>query len=530
MQLRSYAFGRNHWTLEPDLRAILSLWWREAADHEADLTRFGALAGGRAYEVADHVDHFSPPSLVIHDLDGARVDRAELAPSQRDLLRELAPINRPPYEGGSWHHHFAQGFLLADPGLYCILTITNQTAYAIHKYAPEHGEWLPRLLSGDAWGATWLTEIHAGSDLGANRTDAARDGGVWRLTGEKYFASGAGLADIALVTARPRGAPAGPKGLALFLVPRLDRSGGLNFTVRRLKSKSATRAVPSGEVELDGSEAWLVGRQEAGIYYTLENLTVARLANAAAAMGIARKAHLEASLRTRARHAFGAPLQDHPLVRRDLTDMAVRTAGGLALTFRAVEAFDRCWTERPPYSPAYHHMRLLGHLAKGRTAEHAAGTTRLAMELFGGLGFLEEVAVARWHREALITPIWEGAANIQALDMLETLGRKGAAEPFMDELTHLLGEAGTAEAALARSAAASVLSGLASAGRREAEWLGKEALRTLADAAQVAFLYQLAASAGERWAKLAALAARRFLGHEEYPAWALDDRDVWAGP
>ena len=87
----------------------------------------------------------------------------------------------------------------------------------------------------------------------------------------KYFASNAGLADYALVTARPKGAPNGAKGLGLFLVPRLDSSGRRNFTIRRLKEKSATRSVPTGEVEFHDSEASTVGSIDDGIYVTMEN-------------------------------------------------------------------------------------------------------------------------------------------------------------------------------------------------------------------------------------------------------------------
>jgi len=527
MQFQSYAYGTNHWRLDPDLKPILARWWRDLPRHEAALDEFGALAGGEAYRVADHVDHECPPTLVMHDLDGNRVDRARLSPAHEALLRRLAAINRPPYEGGSWHHHFSLGYLLADPGLYCVLIITNQTAYAIHKYAPEHAAWKERLLTGDAFGATWLTEIHAGSDLGAIRTVARREGTGWRLDGEKYFASGAGLADVAIATARPEGAPDGAKGLALFLVPRLRHDGALNFTVRRLKWKGGTRAVPTGEVDLVDSEAHLIGRVELGIYYALENLTLARLANSAGAMGLARKAHLEALHRVRARGAFGHALEDHPLVRRDLTDLAVRTAAGLALTFRAVEAFDRCWHVPPPFSADYHYARLFAHLAKGRTAEHAAVCTQLGLELFGGLGFLEEVAVARLHREALVTPIWEGAANIQALDMLEVLAKKRAAEPFAAEMLGDLAQVRTSEARLARERIEGTLGELRSTDIEGAQWHGKETLRTLADAASVALLYRTAEAGGERFAKLAALAAQHLLARAEYPQWALRDREVW---
>jgi acyl-CoA dehydrogenase len=556
MEHISYAFGQNHFAGDRDLQVVLQHYWKGYASHESELLDFGQLAGGELYETVYHVDHDARPILVTHDLDGNRVDRVRLSPAHRRALQLTAHINRPPYEGGSWHHHFALGYLVGDPGLYCVLTITGQTVYAIHKYAPEFSEWKERLLSGTAYGATWMTESQGGSDLGANQAAAhkarqtttadsdsmltagdaaARDvptghqakTEVWYITADKYFASGAGLTDVAITTARPEGGRSGPKGLALYLLPRLRQNGALNFHIRRLKDKSATRSVPSGEAELNESEAYLIGNAAEGIYYTLENLTVSRLANAVAAMGIAKKAHLEVQGRVKRRQSFGKTLYDHPLIRRDLTDLAVRMAGGLALAFHAVDKFDGAWHARPPYTPQYHYARFLTHLAKNRTADHAAAVTAMAMELFGGLGFLEEYAVARWHREALITPIWEGPSNIQALDFLETIGKQRAHEAYLEEMLPMLERAGTAEAGFAADVIESTLTRLASLGPEEAQWHGKHALEKIADATQVALLYQLSATGGERYRKLASLYAHRFLMQQEYPVWAIHDKEVW---
>ncbi len=528
MQYQSYAFGKNHWQLEPDLPHILKQYWGDYTANENKLLEFGLIAGGAAYEIAHYVDRFAHPVLVMHDMDGNRVDRIWLSSAHSAILKQMAFINRPPYEGGSWHHHFAFGFLLADPGLYCTLIVTNQTAYAIYKYCPDLKSWLEPLLSGEAWGATWMTETQGGSDLGANLTIAHRENGSWRLLGNhKYFASNAGLADIALVTARPEGTESGPKGIALFLVPRVDQGNHLNFFVRRLKDKSATRAVPTGEVEFHDSQAYLVGQAGLGIYYTLENLTVSRLANAVGAMGLTRKAHLESLFRVRSRTAFSKLLVDHPLIQWDLTDLAVRTAGGLCLVFHAVQKFDESWKEEPPYTIGYHYARFLSHLAKNRTAKHAAESTRLAMELFGGLGFLDEYPISRLHREALVTAIWEGTSNIQALDMLEAMHKKGAHEPFLDEFIPLLLRMNIPEARLARQTIENSLSEIARSNSDQAQWFSKAILTSLADAAQVALLYLLAESAGERYAKLASLFAHRFLAREPYPSWALTDQEVW---
>jgi acyl-CoA dehydrogenase len=270
-----------------------------------------------------------------------------------------------------------------------------------------------------------------------------------------------------------------------------------------------------------------VGQAEEGIYYTLETLTVSRLANAIGAMGLARKAHLEALFRTKARYAFGQKLINHPLIRRDLTDMAVRTAGGTALIFHTIEAFEQSWQSHPPYSDSYHYARFLSHLAKNRTADHAAAVTQLAMEVFGGLGFLDEYAIARFHREALVTPIWEGSSNIQALDMLEVMVKKGAHEDFMDEMHSLLLGNGFPEIDFAGSKLKKTLDHIGSLSAERAQWFSKDALATLADSTQVILLNHLAEFGGERYQKLARLYSIHFLAGEPYPDWALEDEQVW---
>lgn len=141
---------------------------------------------------------------------------------------------------------------------------------------------------------------------------------------------------------------------------------------------------------------------------------------------------------------------------------------------------------------ARRYARLLAHLAKACTAEHGTYCTQLAMELFGGVGFFEDFAIARLAREALITPIWEGPANVQALDTLEVLFRKGAAEPFLAEFTAKLEAAGSQEAQQARDVLHSTLQYPQTLNLEGAQWQAREALRTLADAAIVALLYDLA--------------------------------------
>ncbi|NIX57240.1 MAG: DNA alkylation response protein, partial [candidate division Zixibacteria bacterium] len=199
-----------------------------------------------------------------------------------------------------------------------------------------------------------------------------------------------------------------------------------------------TRAVPTAEVEMEDSEAYLIGAPEQGIYIALEVLLLARLANSVAAMGIARKAYLQAYFYCWNRASFGKHLIEHPLVKKDLLEMEVELEANLMLSFKAVEKFEQVKDAKPPYPQEYHYARFLAHIAKNMTADASARITQQAMELFGGIGFLEDFPVARWHREALITPIWEGTCNIQALDLLEVIAKKNAHELFFAEMNSLL--------------------------------------------------------------------------------------------
>ena len=425
----SLSYGLNHYSIDGPLRSIASAL---SLDDSA-LESLGRYVGREVLEVSYRVDVASSPLLFNWSIRGERTDFSWLDPMEKVVLERLLleyGVDKEPLVRGTWVGHYASIYLIADPGISCILTLNMQTAYALYKYSNtvlrDYWERLVGARRPLAFGATWFTEVQGGSDLGANQTIAESLGsGLWSLTGYKYFASAAGIADVALVTARPRGSRPGAKGLSLFSVPRVF-DGKLNYRVTRLKWKSGTRAVPTGEVELLGSRAYMLGEQDKGIYYVMEDLMVSRIANSAGAVGIARKAYLEAFLYSLIRRAFGKKLIDHELVKRDLLLMEADIEASLALSMKAATLFESSWQDRPPYTSKYHYARLVTHIAKNITAETSSRVTAAAMELLGGLGFLQEFPIERWHREAMITPIWEGTSNIQALDMLEAMRKKRA--------------------------------------------------------------------------------------------------------
>lgn len=523
----SNSYGKNHFEIDKPLQLILSYF-----GSAPKLSALGAFAGRDLYEVADYVDKVARPRLVTWGINGERVDGVWLDPAERQALEKLFKefgVNRPPYRGGTWFDHYASLYLISDPGIACILTVTNQTAYALYKYGSKEQKELVRGMIGESssvvYGATWFTELQGGSDLGANLVESYQLDGNWRISGDtKYFASDAGLADYALVTARPRGAPEGAKGLGLFLVPRRDSAGKRNFDVRRLKDKSATASVPTGEVEFHGSEAHPVGDLRNGIYYTMENLMVSRLANSFGALGIARKAFLEAYFYSQKRTSFGKPLIEHPLVQRDLLDMEVYIEGALALAFKAVDQFERSWKDTPPYTSAYHYARLLTHIAKNVTADMSSHVTKAAMELLGGLGFLNEYPIERLHREALITPIWEGPSNIQALDMLEAMAKKKAHTTLIEDTRSTLDGITEGQDLAQRELKGmeEAISQLSSGDATAAEFSSKDALNLLGHSIATIILLAVGNRLRmQRFVSIARLYALHFIEGKPYPPEAL---------
>ncbi len=389
--------------------------------------------------ISDAVDRAGTPWLRMFDRFGARVDEILYPPEYWRMLKRgyRAGILWRGFDQNSAPNSLLPAYLLLyvtgfyDPGLACPYTVSLSTVSPLAKYgdAELKARFLPRMLQRDdsVWqGATWMTEIKGGSDLGAAvETVAQRDGSKWRLTGDKYFASNAG-AELAVVAARQEGAPQNVRGLSLYLVPRRREDGQLNYQIRRLKDKIATRSVPTGEIELRRSEAWLLGKAEHGIYLILEVLNLSRVANSVGSVALAQQAIADAYSFAQGRGAFGKPIIEHPLLRRQFEDRWHRLRAASRLAWEAVHLLDEVWQEKPPYSERYHLFRLVAHLAKYWTAEFAVQTAKWAMEVYGGVGTLQEYRVERWLREAMILAIWEGTSHRQMLDGLEVMQRKSA--------------------------------------------------------------------------------------------------------
>ncbi len=402
---------------------------------ESVLREYEAFWETEGKPISETVDRAGTPWLRMFDRFGKRVDEILFPPEYWKLLRRgyTDGIVWRAFDEKSLISSYLLGYVTSfyDPGLYCPYTVSLSTAVPLEKYGAEgvKARFLPKLLARDdsVWqGATWMTEVKGGSDLGASvETIAQPAEDHWLLTGEKYFASNAG-AELAVVAARPQGAPKNVRGLALFLLPKYRHDGSLNYTIRRLKDKIATRSVPTGEVELKESEAYLLGKLEWGVYLILEVLNLSRVANSVGSVALTQRVLADALSFAQQRTAFGKPIIEHPLLRRQFEERIAQLESAFALAWEAVTLLDRVWRQTPPYSEQYHLFRLVAHLAKYWTAELAAQTAKWGMEVYGGIGTLAEFTMDRWLREAMILSIWEGTPHRQMLDGLEVMERKGA--------------------------------------------------------------------------------------------------------
>jgi len=517
--------GLNAFETDRNLAAILR---RRAPGllkrHAKRLSAFGAWAGGPLDEQAAYSDRHAPPRLEPFGPRGEHLGRVILNPAyvacHQEAYRQgtigLAFADKAPAPHAL---SFVMGALLShsDISIHCPVTMTGAVAYVLSRLGPKalRRDYLPELIRMDGQtktGGTWATELHGGSDVGATTTRAKPDGKAWRLTGLKWFTSNAG-AGLALATARPKGAPAGGKGLGCYLVPDTLPDGAPNaIWVRRLKEKVGTRALATGEVELDGAWALEVAGPPHGLKAMMDALAYSRIHNAVAACGAHWRAFLEAMCWASHRRAFGATIGRYPMVRDTLLDLAMEQEAGAALAFEAAFAFDEALGDEGQRA----WLRLVTALAKDRTAEAAIGAARRALELVGGNGYTEDWPTARLYRDAMVLAVWEGPGNIQALELLRVLSGPGAAEMFLTRLERIEGALPAAlaeDAAVLRAARRDCAEALAylRTRPREGPRHARRLMDLMADGLSAALLLEEAAADLKTGDKRKLLIARRYL-------------------
>jgi alkylation response protein AidB-like acyl-CoA dehydrogenase len=450
--------GTNLFRADPGFAPLLALYLEPAlhAHLAPHLDRLGALAGDRLDELAGIADR-NPPQLHHRDRSGADRQWIEKHPAYAEMERiafaeyGLAAMSHRPGVLG-WprplppaaKYALSYVFVQAEFGLCCPVSMTDALTRTLAKFgAPElANRYLPGLTSTDldalTQGAMFMTEQGAGSDVGATATVARRAGAHWTLWGDKWFCSNAD-ADLALVLARPEGGAPGTKGLSLFLLPRLLPDGTANrYRIVRLKAKLGTRDMASGEIRLEGALAYLVGEPQRGFVQMADMINTSRLSNGMRAAGMMRRALTEALFVAARRSAFGRPIVELPLMRRQLLKLMVPTEAARSMLFYAA---DELAAADAGDEAARRRVRILTPLLKFRACRDARRVTGDAMEVRGGCGYIEEWPDARLLRDAHLGSIWEGTSNIVALDVARAVRKERALEALAAGLDRLVADA-----------------------------------------------------------------------------------------
>ncbi|GHG89217.1 acyl-CoA dehydrogenase family protein [Streptomyces lanatus] len=399
-----------------------------------ELAAFGRTCGSAQVQEWGVLANEHPPRLRTHDRYGRRVDEVDFHPSWHRLLGKgvaaglTAAWVRP---GG--HVRRAAAFLMwtqVEAGNGCPLSMTHAAVPALRTDPGLAAEWEPRLTSmvydrelrpaerkAGALFGMGMTEKQGGSDVRANSTAATplAEAGTYTLTGHKWFCS-APMSDGFLVLAQA------PDGLTCFLVPRVLADGGRNpFLIQRLKDKLGNRSNASAEVEFDGTWARRVGDEGRGVRTIIGMVAATRLDCVLGSAGLMRQAVAQAVHHCDHREAFGGKLVDKPLMRNVLADLAVESEAATTLALRLAAAYDDGGEQERAL------LRIAVPAAKYWVTKRCTPVTVEAAECLGGNGYVEESGMPRLVRESPLNSVWEGAGNVQALDVLRVLRREPAA-------------------------------------------------------------------------------------------------------
>ncbi len=328
------------------------------------------------------------------------------------------------------------GFALAPT-----LTVGAIEALIHHGTPAQQALYLPHLATGEWTGTMNLTEPQAGSDVGSLRTQATpRGDGTWSIKGTKIFIS-FGDHDMTpniahLVLARTPGAPAGTRGISLFLVPkfRLDpdgKPGDFNdVRAASIEHKMGLHASPTCVLSFGDNEdciGELIGPEHRGMQAMFTMMNNARLniglqgvqvAEAATQLAVEYARNRIQSARAGSLDRMPVAIIEHPDVRRMLLRMKAQTQAARALVYYAAGQVDRAGLGN---AAANQRLELITPLAKAHGTDIGCEVASLGVQVHGGMGYVEETGAAQFYRDARIAPIYEGTNGIQAADLV---GRK----------------------------------------------------------------------------------------------------------
>lgn len=269
--------------------------------------------------------------------------------------------------------------------------------------------YLPDLIKGRKIGSFALTEPNAGSDPSSIETEASKEGDSYVLDGTKAFTTNAGLSDIYVIMAKTdknRGA----RGISAFLVHKNDK----NFTIGGQEKKMAFPGLPNASLLLNNvkiPKERLLGREGIGFIIAMKTLDIGRISAAAAATGLAKNAFAEALEYSKQRKQSGKSIYSFEMIQSYLAEMATKIRASELIVLDAARAADERRKD----------LSKLAAMAKYFASDTATRVTRLAVQIFGGYGFIKDYAVERLYRQAKMYEIIEGTTEIQKIIIANSL-------------------------------------------------------------------------------------------------------------
>ena len=464
---------------------------RFALSHIADLAGLAALPG---YEHADPVtvggvleeagrffaEQFAPLNRVgdvqhsHRQADGSVVTPEGFAKAyQRYVEAGWPAVPFPPAFGGGgfpWLVGVAmQEFMTAANMGFSLCPLLTQGAIdmLLHYGSEDQREvYLPKMVTGEWTGTMNLTEPHAGSDVGALTTKAvpAADGS-WRITGQKIFITYGehDLADniIHLVLARVPDAPPGTRGISCFIVPKFlvgeDGTLGARNAVEcvSIEQKMGINASPTCVMAYDDAVGFIIGEPNQGMRYMFTMMNTARLSVGLEGFAVGDRAYQQAVAYAAERRQGRAPgsavesaIVEHADVRRMLLTMKAHLEALRGIAYLNAEGIDlaKASPDESVRAAGQERAEILTPIIKGWGTDVGVTLTSLAVQVHGGMGYIEETGVAQHYRDIRIAPIYEGTNGIQAMDLVgRKLGLRGGAA-FAEFVDGIVATAGAATA------------------------------------------------------------------------------------
>jgi putative acyl-CoA dehydrogenase len=407
-----------------------------------DLENLGKRTTGELLEWAKDAQE-NEPTLTQFNAWGKRIDEIKVAQGWKNLEKAAAEEGLVAIGYERKYGEFSRLYQFIKLYLYtpssaiftCPLAMTDGAARLIEVYGDD---WLKEnayqyLISRNPTtfktSGQWMTERSGGSDVSRSMTFATPNGDDYVLHGHKWFTS-AITADMAFTLASTEHADTDRLPLSLFYLPIRHQDGSLNgIEVEALKDKLGTRALPTAQLLLTGTKAKMVGEKGKGVRLISTLFNITRIYNTISAVSYIRRAYALSKEYSKQRVAFGKKIENHLLHKKSLREleMAYQSNTMFGLFLAQLLGKEDCNKATDTEKIL---LRILTPVAKLYTAKQSIKYASEHIEMFGGLGYLEDTGIPVMLRDTQTLSIWEGTTNVLSLDMLRSMEKENTLEGF----------------------------------------------------------------------------------------------------